>query len=154
MNASGMLPNQERRPCNHEETVSPAGGLVSSGWRGYPLLGALLLLVAGLLTGCPSKALGSLGVGIYATNTERCDDGIKVEVEFNASGLSDGLASYVPEEENVYGGGANWVWVKPGKTAGWAGSTIPTTADSTLPGGPVTVSAWCMRTSGQSPGKA
>ncbi len=111
---------------------------------------ASLLVVS--LTACPSKAPGHLGVRIFATNTDRCDDGIKVEVEFGASGLSDGPADHVPEDENVYGGGSNWLWVKPGKTGGLGWNDDP--YDRILPGGPVTITAWCMRTGGQTPGKS
>ena len=75
-----------------------------------------------------------------------------MEVEFNTSGLSDGPAPSAPEDENVYGGGTNRVCVKPGKTSGIGWFDDP--YDSTLPGGPMTVTAWCIRTGGQSPGKS
>ena len=97
------------------------------------------LVLAGLLAGCPSKAPGSLNIEVHATNTERCDDGINVEVELDASALS-----LAPEQ--------NWVWVRPGKVGGlmWMDSAY----DNKLPQGPITITAWCMRTGGQTPGKS
>ena len=116
-------------------------------------LGILALVLAGLLTACPSsKAPGAFTLLIYATNTDRCDDGIKVEVELDKTGLSRGLPETVPEDENVYGGSSNWIWVKPGKTGGLGWYDDP--YDHILPGGPVTINAWCMRTGGQAPGKS
>ena len=113
---------------------------------------ALLGLLTLGLSACPqTKAPGSLGFGIYATNTERCDDGLKVEVEFNTSGLSDGPAPSVPEDENVYGGGANWLWVKPGKV-GWM-RWMDDPYDRVVPGGTLRITAWCMRV-GDDPGKS
>ena len=118
-----------------------------------PTVWLLATTLALILTACPqTKAPGHLGIEVHGTNTTRCDDGLKVEVEFNTSGLSDGPAPSVPENENVYGGGTNWVWVKPGKTSGIGWFDDP--YDSALPGGPMTVTAWCMRTGGQSPGKS
>lgn len=120
------------------------------GNRSFPLRAAVLGLLAFGLTACPqTKAPGSLGIGIYATNTERCDDGLKVEVEFNTSGLSDGPAASVSEDENVYGGGANWLWVKPGKV-GWM-RWVDDPYDRVVPGGTLRITAWCMRV-GDDPG--
>lgn len=112
--------------------------------RAFVLRATLLVLLVLGLTACPqTKAPGSLGFGIYATNTERCDDGIKVQVEFNTYGLSKGPAANVPEDKNVYGGGADWLWVKPGKV-GWMRWTDDP-YDRAVPGGALRITAWCMR---------
>ncbi len=97
------------------------------------------LMLAGLLAGCPGKAPGFLNIEVHATNIERCDEGIKVEVELDASAFS-----LAPEQ--------NWVWVRPGKVGGlmWMDSAY----DNKLPQGPITITAWCMRTGGQTPGKS
>ncbi len=107
--------------------------------EGRRWLPAVVLTLAGLLAGCPSKAPGSLNIEVHATNTDRCDDGIKVEVELDASAFS-----LVPEQ--------NWAWVRPGKVGGlmWMDSAY----DNKLPQGPITITAWCMRTGGQTPGKS
>jgi len=112
----------------------------------------LIIVLAGLLAGCPSKAPGHLRIEIRATNTDRCDNGIKVEVDLNTAGLSQGPPESIPESEYVYGGGSNWLWVKPGKVAyiGW----IDDPYDRILPSGPLAITAWCMRTGGQAPGKS
>ena len=116
------------------------------------LAGLALIVLAGLLAGCPSKAPGHLRIEIRATNTDRCDNGIKVEVDLNTAGLSQGPPESIPESEYVYGGGSNWLWVKPGKVAyiGW----IDDPYDGVLPGGPIAITAWCMRTGGRSPGES
>jgi len=116
------------------------------------ILGLVFIGLAGMLAGCPSKAPGHLRNEIRATNTDRCDDGIKVEVDLNTVGLSQGPPESIPESEYVYGGGSNWLWVKPGKVAyiGW----IDDPYDGVLPGGPITITAWCMRTGGQAAGKS
>ena len=116
------------------------------------LFGLALLGLAGLLAGCPSKAPGHLRIVIHATNTDRCGDGIKVEAVFDDAGLTQGPPASIPENDDIYGGGSNWIWVKPGKRAwvGWYDDPY----DRILPGGPMTVSAWCMRKGGQAPGKS
>jgi len=114
-----------------------------SGARAYALLRALfglaLVGLAGLLAGCPSKAPGFLTVEVHATNTERCDDGIKVEAELDTSAFSRG-----PEK--------NWIWLKDGQIGGLMWMDDP--YDNQVPGGPIKITAWCMRTGGQTPGKS
>ncbi len=95
--------------------------------------------LAGLLAGCPSKAPGFLNVEVRATNTDRCDDGIKVEVSLDTSAFSRG-----PEK--------NWIWLKDGQIGGLMWMDDP--YDNQLPSGPITITAWCMRTGGQAPGKS
>ena len=103
------------------------------------LTGLVLLGLAGLLAGCPSKAPGFLNVEVHVTNTERCNDGIKVEAELDTSAFSRG-----PEK--------NWIWLKDGQIGGLMWMDDP--YDNQVPGGPIKITAWCMRTGGQAPGKS
>ena len=100
---------------------------------------AVAQALVGLLAGCPSKAPGWLNIEVRATNTDRCDDGIKVEVDLDTSALS-----LAPEH--------NWVWIRPGQVGGlmWMDSAY----DNKLPQGPITITAWCMRTGGHAPGNS
>ncbi len=121
-------------------SIRKGGAIRQRGRSGlHALFGLALIGLMGLLTGCPSKAPGFLNVEVHATNTNRCDDGIKVEVELDASAFSR-----APEQ--------NWVWVGPGQVGGlmWMDSAY----DNKLPQGPITITAWCMRTGGQAPGKS
>jgi len=112
-------------------------------------LGILALVLAGLLTACPGGVVswGIVNIDINATNTNRCDDGVKVVVEgiqpeweFGEALLSD----------NVRESGPNWVWIKPGQ---WGAITwdvfINSPAVKQPEGKEITVKAYCMRTSAQ-----
>jgi len=125
-----------------------------AGRRWWPAVaqGLLGLALVGVLAGCPSKAPGHLRVEIRATIPDRCDDGVKVELDFDKAGLTQGPPAGLPENDVVYGGGSDWIWVKPGKKA-WLG-WVDDPYDRVLPGGPITITAWCMRTGGQAPGKS
>ena len=110
----------------------------------YPLLLALPALLAGCILPC-SPPPGSIYIKIDTVSTERCDDGIKVEVAINDS--SGALVSDNDdhgENECSYGGGVNWEWQKPGCILD-ALIWTDTGYDNLVPSGTVTVKAYCMR---------
>jgi len=112
-------------------------------------LGILALVLAGLLTACPGGVLswGVVNIEIDATNTDRCDDGVKVVVE----GIqTEWEFVEVHLSNNVRESGPNWVWIEPG----YMGSIdwdvpLDSPAVKQPEGKEITVKAYCMRTAEQ-----
>lgn len=112
------------------------------------LAAALLLSLS--LTACPSPAPGYLGLFVDATNTGRCSNGIKVELVGVQEGwLRPGYEH--GENENTYGVGNYWTWVKPGKQSGVEWMTLYG-LDKNPTGKTIIIRAYCMRTGGADPG--
>jgi len=112
-------------------------------------LGILALVLAGLLTACPGGVLawGRVVIDIDATNTNRCDDGVKVVVEGIQTEWEFGEALL---SDNVRESGPNWVWIEPG----YAGSLqwkppLDSPAVKQPEGKEITIKAYCMRTAAQ-----
>jgi len=105
----------------------------------------LWLVLLGLISGCciTSPPLGGLVLDIVATETARCDDGIKVVVEGIQEDWGFGTSFFFG---NTRDGGSNWVWVEPGHTGvlQWDVSTrSPAVKDPREK--QLTVKAYCMR---------
>jgi len=112
------------------------------------VLGLVLVGLALGLTACPglnSLAYGIVGIDIDATNTDRCDDGMKVVVEGIQPEWEFGEALF---SDNVRESGPNWVWIEPGQ---WGAIQWQVSLDSLAvkqpEGKEITVKAYCMRTS-------
>ena len=112
------------------------------------LLLQVLLLVG--LTACPglnSLSYGVVDVGANATNTDRCDDGVKVVVE----GIQEEWGFPTEPYYGDAGGdlrakGPNWVWVEPGHWSGFHWDVpVGSPATKQPEGKQITVKAYCMR---------
>jgi len=122
--------------------------------RGWLRWGRVVALAATVLvlSGCPltSPPPGYIGLFVNATNTARCDDGIKVELV----GVQEGWlrpGDELGEDSHLYGEGSYWIWVKPGKQSGTGWMTLDT-LNKDPAGKTITVRASCMRTGGAEPG--
>jgi len=113
-------------------------------------LAVLTLLGLGLavaLTACPGGvvSLGVLDVGADATNTDRCDDGVKVVVE----GIQEEWGFRGPSYSDTSGfraKGPNWIWVEPGHWHSIQWEVFVNAPASKNPEGKqITVKAYCMR---------
>ena len=110
------------------------------------LLLQVLLLVG--LTACPglnSLSHGVVDVGANATNTDRCDDGVKVVVE----GIQEEWEFRGPTYSDTSGfraKGPNWIWVEPGHwhSIQWE-VPLSAPASENPEGKQITVKAYCMR---------
>jgi len=91
-------------------------------------------------------SLGVLDVGANATDTDRCDDGIKVVVEGIQEEWGFSEPIYGDTGNDLRAQGPNWVWVEPGHAGGikWE---VPLSAPATKSpeGKQITIKAYCMR---------
>jgi len=109
--------------------------------------GMLALGLAALLTACPGVvSLGHFGVDVIATNSERCDDGMKVVVEGIGEDWEWGETLFNNLGDNIRERGQNWVWAEPGKIAMifWD-VPVGTPASENPEGKQLTIKAYCMR---------
>ena len=120
--------------------------------RGFLRSAVLALLGLGLavaLTACPGGvvSLGGLLVEVNATNTDRCDDGMKVVVEgIQEEWGLDGPVYPGKGTEELRALGPNWIWVEPGHADGsyWE-VPVNSPASKNPEGKQITVKAYCMR---------
>ena len=110
------------------------------------ILGLVLVGLAVGLTACPglnSLVYGKVLIEVDATNTDRCDDGMKVVVEGIQPEWDFGEALF---SDNVRESGPNWVWIEPGQ---WGAIKWQVPIDSPAvkqpEGKEITVKAYCMR---------
>jgi len=111
----------------------------------------LLISLAFTLSACPEVvSWGAVFIEVKATDTTRCDDGIKVVVE----GIQEDWGLNGPlYEEHIRDKGPNWVWVEPGQWGGIRWDVFVNAQASRNPQGKeITVKAYCMRTGGAEPG--
>jgi len=108
-------------------------------------IGATLV---GLLTACPGGVVvGAIDIEVDASNTQRCDNGIKAVLEIAGGSIIDGAYNSGPTPY-IYGMGSYWFWVKPGKSyqVGWQTTRA---FDSNAANETFKVKAYCMRTQGE-----
>jgi len=107
------------------------------------VLGMLALLLAGLLTSCPRVVVGWIDLTANATNSARCDDGIKAVIEVEEGSLIAD-PNDLGETDAVYGAGAYWVWVKPRRRY-TVGFQTTRAFNANAANKSFTVKAYCMR---------
>jgi len=108
------------------------------------LFTTLALGLAGLLTACPGVvSFEPVSVGVFPSDTSRCDDGIKVVVEGIQEDWEFGEPLF---DSNTKASGSNWVWVESGKEGGisW-GVPADSPAAKNPQGKQLTIKAYCMR---------
>ncbi len=109
---------------------------------------ALGAVLTGLLTACPGGVVvGAIDIEVDASDTQRCDDGIKAVLEIEDGAIIDAAYNSGPTPY-IYGMGSYWFWVKPGKIYQIPWQTTRA-FDNNAANETFKVKAYCMRTQGE-----